>query len=95
VRVRKAGAAANIVIEDSVIGIPPAALAKIGKPFEQVESEFRRSYKGSGLGLAIARSLTELHGGKLRIRSQQGAGTIVLVHLPTADSEAALTSHAA
>jgi two-component system cell cycle sensor histidine kinase PleC len=95
VRVRKAGAAANIFIEDSGIGIPPAALAKIGKPFEQVESEFRRSYKGSGLGLAIARSLTELHGGKLRIRSQQGAGTIVLVHLPTADSEAALTSHAA
>ena len=37
---------------------------------------------GSGLGLAIARSLAELHGGALRIRSCDGVGTIVMVHLP-------------
>ena len=37
---------------------------------------------GSGLGLAIARSLAELHGGGLRIRSCEGTGTIVLLHLP-------------
>jgi two-component system cell cycle sensor histidine kinase PleC len=39
--------------------------------------------KGSGLGLAIARSLIELHGGSMRIRSTVGSGTVVLVHLPT------------
>ena len=38
--------------------------------------------KGSGLGLAIARSLVDLHGGSIRIRSSVGNGTIVLVHLP-------------
>jgi two-component system cell cycle sensor histidine kinase PleC len=38
--------------------------------------------KGSGLGLAIARSLVDLHGGSMRIRSSAGVGTIVLVHLP-------------
>jgi two-component system, cell cycle sensor histidine kinase PleC len=38
--------------------------------------------KGSGLGLAIARSLVDLHGGSIRIRSSLGNGTIVLVHLP-------------
>ena len=38
--------------------------------------------EGSGLGLAIARSLAELHGGGLRIRSCEGTGTIVLVQLP-------------
>jgi two-component system cell cycle sensor histidine kinase PleC len=82
VRVREAGAAINIFVEDTGIGIPAAALAKVGKPFEQVENEFNRSHKGSGLGLAIARSLAELHGGGLRIRSQPGTGTVVLIHLP-------------
>ena len=69
-------------VEDSGIGIPKAALPKLGYPFEQVETNFARSYKGSGLGLAIARSLAELHGGGLRIRSEEGTGTIVLVRLP-------------
>ena len=82
VRPRNAGAAVNIFVEDAGIGIPKDAIPKLGQPFEQVETEFSRTYKGSGLGLAIARSLAELHGGGLRIRSQPGIGTIVLVHLP-------------
>ena len=82
VRTRAARDAINIYVEDDGIGIPRHALEKLGRPFEQVETEFSKSYKGSGLGLAIARSLAELHGGSLRIRSQEGVGTIVLVHLP-------------
>ncbi|WP_245416107.1 PAS domain-containing sensor histidine kinase [Microvirga sp. 17 mud 1-3] len=89
VRTRHAGDAVNIYVEDNGIGIPASALHKLGQPFEQVETEFSKSYKGSGLGLAIARSLTELHGGSLRIRSQEGVGTIVLVHLPLAESSSA------
>ncbi|KMO27703.1 histidine kinase [Methylobacterium variabile] len=82
VRTRRAIDAVHIFVEDSGIGIPKAALPKLGYPFEQVETNFARSYKGSGLGLAIARSLAELHGGGLRIRSEEGTGTIVLVRLP-------------
>lgn len=83
IRARQASDAINIYVEDNGIGIPQHALQKIGRPFEQVEAEFSKTYKGSGLGLAIARSLTELHGGSLRIRSQDGVGTIALIHLPT------------
>jgi two-component system, cell cycle sensor histidine kinase PleC len=86
VRTRQAADAINIYVEDNGIGIPAQALHKLGRPFEQVETEFSKSYKGSGLGLAIARSLTELHGGTLRIRSQEGVGTIVLVHLPLTEA---------
>ncbi|PVE25570.1 PAS domain-containing sensor histidine kinase [Microvirga sp. KLBC 81] len=86
VRTRLAGGAVNIYVEDNGIGIPDHALHKIGQPFEQVETEFSKSYKGSGLGLAIARSLAELHGGSLRIKSQEGVGTIVLVHLPLTEA---------
>ncbi|MGL5361259.1 MAG: PAS domain-containing sensor histidine kinase [Bosea sp. (in: a-proteobacteria)] len=82
IRVKPAVHAVNIYVEDNGIGIPKAAMSKIGKPFEKVEGELTRTYKGSGLGLAIARSLVELHGGSLRIRSTVGEGTIVMVHLP-------------
>ncbi|WP_112663081.1 PAS domain-containing sensor histidine kinase [Microvirga flavescens] len=89
VRTRQAGNAINIYVEDNGIGIPAYALQKLGRPFEQVETEFSKSYKGSGLGLAIARSLAELHGGSLRIKSQEGVGTIVLVHLPLTETTSA------
>ncbi|HEY9213963.1 MAG TPA: HAMP domain-containing sensor histidine kinase, partial [Ancylobacter sp.] len=81
-RTRQSARAALLVIEDTGIGIPKSALAKIGKPFEQVESQFTKTYKGSGLGLAIAKSLVELHGGTMRIRSNEGVGTTVIIRLP-------------
>jgi two-component system cell cycle sensor histidine kinase PleC len=83
IRGRASGARVRIAIADSGIGIPKEALAKLGRPFEQVESQLTKSHQGSGLGLAIAKSLTELHGGTMRIRSQLGRGTIVLLRLPT------------
>jgi two-component system cell cycle sensor histidine kinase PleC len=72
----------RIAIADTGIGIPKEALAKLGRPFEQVESQLTKSHQGSGLGLAIAKSLTELHGGTLNIRSTLGKGTLVLLRLP-------------
>jgi two-component system cell cycle sensor histidine kinase PleC len=82
VRARTAGGSVTIAIEDTGIGIPKESLKNLGKPFEQVESQFTKRHRGSGLGLAIAKSLTELHGGAMRIRSALGVGTIVLVRLP-------------
>ena len=90
-RARPAGGFVHVFVEDDGVGIPREALHKLGRPFEQVENEFTRSHKGSGLGLAIASSLAQLHGGALRIRSEPGIGTIVLVRLPRA---AATTSQA-
>jgi two-component system cell cycle sensor histidine kinase PleC len=69
-------------IADSGIGIAKDALARLGRPFEQVESQHTKSHQGSGLGLAIAKSLVELHGGRMRIRSALGRGTLVVVRLP-------------
>jgi two-component system cell cycle sensor histidine kinase PleC len=82
VRGRVSGDGVLIAIEDSGIGIAKDALVKLGRPFEQVESQLTKSHQGSGLGLAIAKSLTELHGGTMRIRSALSAGTIVAVRLP-------------
>ncbi|WP_264044957.1 PAS domain-containing sensor histidine kinase [Methylobacterium flocculans] len=82
VKARPAGDNIHIFVEDTGIGIPKSALRRLGAPFQQVETNLTRTHKGSGLGLAIARSMAELHGGALRIRSQEGLGTIVMVRLP-------------
>ena len=62
--------------------LAPHSLLRLGKPFEQVESQLTKTYHGSGLGLAIAISLTNLHGGSMRLRSRLGTGTVVCVSLP-------------
>ncbi len=82
VRGRIAGGSIVLMIADTGIGIPPQSLRRLGQPFEQVESQLTKSYHGSGLGLAIAKSLVNLHGGSMRLRSTLGAGTIVMVSLP-------------
>lgn len=82
VRARKTSNALLLTIEDSGCGIPKKALKKLGRPFEQVQNQFSKNHTGSGLGLAISRSLAELHGGKLKIRSNEGVGTIVSVRIP-------------
>jgi two-component system cell cycle sensor histidine kinase PleC len=84
IRARAGAGVVRIAILDTGIGIPHDALAKLGRPFEQVESQLTKSHQGSGLGLAIAKSLTRLHGGTMRMRSTLGRGTLVLLRLPVA-----------
>ncbi|NJR13068.1 MAG: HAMP domain-containing histidine kinase [Phyllobacteriaceae bacterium] len=82
VRAHVAGGALRLSIADDGCGIPRSALAKLGEPFTQVADPATRHHPGSGLGLAISRSVVELHGGRLRIVSRLGEGTIVHVILP-------------
>jgi two-component system cell cycle sensor histidine kinase PleC len=88
-RARKVSDAIVVSIEDNGIGIPKGAIGRLGRPFEQAANQMTKDHQGSGLGLAIARSLAEMHGGSLRIRSREGKGTIVTVRLP-ADTQAKL-----
>ena len=81
-RARNASGALTLSIEDNGCGIPKHALGKLGRPFEQVQNQFSKNHTGSGLGLAISRSLAEMHGGALKIRSREGIGTIVSVRIP-------------
>ncbi len=85
VRAKRAGGALALTIEDTGCGIPRSAISKIGQPFEQVQNQLTKSHAGSGLGLAISRSLAELHGGALKIRSREGIGTIVSVRIPMSE----------
>ncbi|MBP0614747.1 PAS domain-containing sensor histidine kinase [Jiella mangrovi] len=82
-RLRKVGDTACLSILDNGPGIPKSALATLGMPFAQVGSELvRAKCHGTGLGIPIAKALVALHGGRLRILSQLGSGTLVSLRLP-------------
>jgi two-component system cell cycle sensor histidine kinase PleC len=72
----------RIAIIDTGVGIAKHELVRLGKPFEQAQNQLTKEHKGTGLGLAISRSLAELHGGKLDIKSKAGEGTTVTCILP-------------
>jgi PAS domain S-box-containing protein len=69
----------RITVRDTGAGIAPEDLERIFEPFEQAT---RTSQLGAGLGLAIARSLTELHGGKLEVQSTPSVGSAFSLVLP-------------
>jgi two-component system, cell cycle sensor histidine kinase PleC len=77
----------RIAITDTGVGIAKHDLGRLGRPFEQVENQLTKGHKGTGLGLAISRSLVELHGGKLDIKSRVGEGTTVTCVLPVNDEK--------
>jgi len=81
VRAKRVAGSICLTIADTGIGIPKAAMLKIGQPFEQVQSQYAKTQGGSGLGLAISRSLTQLHGGEMKIFSREGRGTIIVVRI--------------
>ncbi|MBE2194330.1 MAG: HAMP domain-containing histidine kinase [Anaerolinea sp.] len=63
-----------VSIRDEGIGIAPSDLETIFDPFQRIDSPIARRAGGTGLGLSIARYLVELHGGRLWVNSQLGAG---------------------
>ncbi|QQP90578.1 HAMP domain-containing histidine kinase [Skermanella sp. TT6] len=71
-----------IVVTDTGIGIPPDDLARVFQPFEQSDSRHARQAQGTGLGLPLVRQLVERHGGTVRMSSEPGSGTEVVVELP-------------
>jgi two-component system cell cycle sensor histidine kinase PleC len=85
----------RLAISDTGVGIPRHEIAKLGRPFEQVENQFTKGHKGTGLGLAISRSIIELHGGRLEIKSRLGEGTTVTCILPASQDVRSLDSEAA
>jgi signal transduction histidine kinase/CheY-like chemotaxis protein len=80
------GAMARIAVQDSGIGISPALLPHLFDPFVQGERALDRSPGGLGLGLAIARSLVDLHGGRIAAESGgPGAGSTFTFWIPLAE----------
>ncbi len=76
------GERVRISVQDTGIGIPADDLARLARPFEQIESQHAKTQQGTGLGLALTKSLVEMHGGLLDLRSAPGQGTSATFFLP-------------
>jgi PAS domain S-box-containing protein len=74
--------ACMILVEDNGIGMSEADIAAALQPFGHSNSDLNRGLDGAGLGLPLAKSLIELHGGRLEIASARHAGTTVKIILP-------------
>ncbi len=72
----------ELVVKDSGIGISPERINSIFDQFEQAETSTNRVYGGSGLGLAITKSLSEMLGGKINVKSVLHQGTTFTVTIP-------------
>ncbi len=74
----------NIIIsvEDTGIGIPKEKQEMIFERFRQVDGLLHRRHEGSGIGLSLSKSLIEMHGGKISVKSECGKGTEFIIELP-------------
>ncbi|MFZ5683838.1 MAG: sensor histidine kinase [Pseudomonadota bacterium] len=81
VTAQASGGGLELIVADTGMGIAPADLERLGRPFEQAgDAEQRKS--GSGLGLSLVRAFATLHGGEMSIESTVGGGTAVTVRMP-------------
>lgn len=72
----------RIEITDEGMGIPPEHREKIFEPFFRVEQSRSRHLGGAGLGLPLARSIIQLHQGKILVESTRHQGSKFVVELP-------------
>jgi signal transduction histidine kinase len=71
---------AKITVTDTGIGIPAADLKHIYDPFFRASNA--QSYEGYGIGMPLSHNIIRLHGGKIEVHSEEGAGTTVDIFLP-------------
>lgn len=88
VRARRRSHSVLLEVSDTGSGIPPEHLPHVFERFYRGDRDGRRSGGGAGLGLSLCYSIARAHGGDIRIDSQVGAGTQVVVCLPLARTQA-------
>jgi PAS domain S-box-containing protein len=82
VALRRAGAAVELTVRDTGVGIPEAELPRVFERFHRVEGQGGRTQEGTGIGLALVQELAGLHGGAIRVESAVGKGSAFVVSIP-------------
>ena len=72
----------RLAVSDTGVGIPKRQIPWVMQPFHQSGGSATASEGGSGLGLPLTASLVALHQGEMRIESEVGQGTTVIIDFP-------------
>jgi signal transduction histidine kinase len=82
VSLRPTAEGAEIEVRDTGVGIDPVELPRIFERFFRGSRASEARSSGSGLGLSIAKSIVDMHGGRIDVQSRLGVGTTFVVALP-------------
>lgn len=82
--------AISVSVSDQGFGIAPEHLPHIFDRFYRVKEERTRRIEGTGLGLYITKTVVELHGGRITVKSKVGKGSTFTVMLPLDQTQPAL-----
>lgn len=81
--VERQGREALLSVQDTGIGIPEDMLDRIFEVFAQIEHPMERAHAGLGIGLTLAKSIAEMHGGRVEVSSEgENRGSTFRVRLP-------------
>jgi len=89
VRFARANGTVRIEVSDTGIGIPAEDRPKLFTEFFRAENAKAMEEVGTGLGLAIVKDIVDQLGGRIFMESEEGVGTIFVVHLPIAPAATA------
>jgi two-component system phosphate regulon sensor histidine kinase PhoR len=95
IRVRGEGGTVRFEVSDQGVGIRKEHLPRLFEKFYRADDPVVRRTSGTGLGLYIVRSLVNMLGGQVQVRSTYGKGSVFSVSLPRAQSASGRPSLAA
>ncbi|MEI8244780.1 MAG: PAS domain S-box protein [Lentisphaerota bacterium] len=78
----KKGEFLEFYVKDSGIAIPKERQEAIFDRFVQAHAGNRRAFQGAGLGLSISKAYVEMLGGKIRVESEEGKGSVFYFTIP-------------
>ena len=87
-RARDSDTCLLVEIQDTGVGIPEEEQQRLFDPYYRVEGD-RERFSGLGLGLALCRTLTELHGGQISVKSERGKGSTFAFTVPLCSAQQA------
>src|SRR5262249_32980057 len=73
----------RFIVWDTGIGMSSEQIARLFRPFTQLESATAQEHQGTGLGLVLADQMAKLHKGRIDVESEPGHGSRFTVSIPS------------
>lgn len=77
-----------LAVQDNGIGMTDEQQSLIFDAYTQASHSISSQFGGTGLGMTITKQITELMGGSIRVKSEEGKGTIFVIAMPYGEARA-------